>query len=451
MPLEECESEDAAMLSEPRLIEGRFPCREVGAETQRERGASSSLPPLYFLHVWWARRPLTPSRAAVLGSILPVDTDSDAFLRELGIVKKQAVIGDQRWTLVGKNLKLIEIHEGKEVIPYSAAFQKALDAEGERRKTIRAKLSKLMQEEDAFANNPVLLRWYEENAEISSLESMALFTNQGHVEVETVTASPAETNERIALTETDEAIRILGEAIKIDAEDLYAYNRAYETQIDAKHNDITVLDPTAGGGSIPLEAMRLGCKVIANDLNPVATAIEVATLRYPAIFGEKLLYDIDRYGSKLCDVVREKTASYYYIAPSEIDQTALLFCRTVVCPHCGERAPLLNSFALQKKTDGWMVIPLIEGVQGRKYIRFKPVRLKNGKGPNGEDPELGTVKLGTGSCIYCIEDGGFLYYGEVIGTDDLITFGGKTLEEAEQDFHDAIDEFLDEKNVNSGY
>ena len=54
-------------------------------------------------------------------------------------------------------------------------------------------------------------------------------------------------------------------------------------------------------------------------------------------------------------------------------------------------------------------------------------------------------------CYTSIEDGGFLYYGEVIGTDDLITFGGKTLEEAEQDFHDAIDEFLDEKNVNSGY
>ena len=47
-------------------------------------------------------------------------------------------------------------------------------------------------------------------------------------------------------------------------------------------------------------------------------------------------------------------------------------------------------------------------------------------------------------CYTSIEDGGFLYYGEVIGTDDLITFGGKTPEEAEQDFHDAIDEFLGE-------
>ena len=44
-----------------RLIEAGFPCHQVGAETQRERGASSALPPRYFLHVWWARRPLTQS------------------------------------------------------------------------------------------------------------------------------------------------------------------------------------------------------------------------------------------------------------------------------------------------------------------------------------------------------------------------------------------------------
>ena len=39
------------MMYEKRLIEGKFPCGQVGAETQRERGASSALPPLYFLHV----------------------------------------------------------------------------------------------------------------------------------------------------------------------------------------------------------------------------------------------------------------------------------------------------------------------------------------------------------------------------------------------------------------
>ena len=40
------------------LIEHWLPIEAIGAESKRERGASSALPPLYFLHVWWARRPL---------------------------------------------------------------------------------------------------------------------------------------------------------------------------------------------------------------------------------------------------------------------------------------------------------------------------------------------------------------------------------------------------------
>ena len=59
-------------MTRPRvLIEDWLPIEAIGAESKRERGASSALPPLYFLHVWWARRPLTTSRAAILGGVLP--------------------------------------------------------------------------------------------------------------------------------------------------------------------------------------------------------------------------------------------------------------------------------------------------------------------------------------------------------------------------------------------
>jgi len=53
------------------LIEKWLPIEALSAECMRERGASSALPPLYFLHVWWARRPLLVSRAAILAGILP--------------------------------------------------------------------------------------------------------------------------------------------------------------------------------------------------------------------------------------------------------------------------------------------------------------------------------------------------------------------------------------------
>lgn len=419
------------MTYQKKLIEGNFPCQQVGAETKRERGASSALPPLYFLHVWWARRPLTPSRAAVLGSILPADTDPEVFLRELGIVKKQALIGDARWTLVGKNLELIESDGQQEYIPFSAKFQKALDKENERRAAISSLLDMLRAQDTALNEDPLLERWCNDNIAIP----IAALSGLWRIPVSTVAADPAHINERIAFASSEKVKEILGKEIKIDPEDLYGYGRAYETPIQADFHDITVLDPTSGGGSIPFEAARLGCNVIANDLNPVATAIEKATIQYPAQFGVELLTELEKYGDQLVTTVAEKTAPYYYFAPPqgeerknllkqcagsqelfqqfdvpEYDQQGLLYCRTVTCPSCGERTPLLNAFALQKKSDGWMILPEIEGFPGHKKVRFVPVRLKNGKGPHGEDPEQGTVKGGVGTCIHC---------GQAIASDEI--------------------------------
>lgn len=394
------------MAYEKKLIEGNFPCQQVGAETKRERGASSALPPLYFLHVWWARRPLTPSRAAVLGSILPAETDPDLFLRELGIVKKQAVIGDARWTLVGKNLELIESDGQQEYIPFSSKLQKALDKENERRGKMRDKLERLLANDPELSDNTVFMDWLHCNQNIT----FALDFTANYLPVETVAASPADTNERIQFASSDFVKRALGSEIRLDDEDRYGYGRAYETHISSiSNNDITVLDPTAGGGSIPFEAMRLGCNVIANDLNPVATAIQYATLKYPAMYGSALLDELSHYGDELVDQVREKIGCLFE-SPKESTNDGYLYCRTVTCPSCGERAPLLNAFALQKKSDGWMVLPKIEGFPGHKKVRFVPTRLKNGKGPHGEDPEQGTVKGGVGTCIHC---------GQAIASDEI--------------------------------
>ncbi len=52
------------------------------------KGNVVRVPPCHhyiFLHVWWARRPLTPSRAAILGASIPADSDVDEFLKTLGI------------------------------------------------------------------------------------------------------------------------------------------------------------------------------------------------------------------------------------------------------------------------------------------------------------------------------------------------------------------------------
>src|SRR5262249_17939238 len=55
---------------------------------------------------------------------------------------------------------------------------------------------------------------------------------------------------------------------------------------DAEGNVPNVLDPFAGGGAIPLEALRLGCESHSVDLNPVAHLIQLCTLVYPQKFGK---------------------------------------------------------------------------------------------------------------------------------------------------------------------
>ena len=377
-----------------KLIEGKFPCQQVGAETRRERDTGMA-PPTHRLHVWWARRPLTPSRAAVLGSILPADTNPEVFLKDLGIVKKQAVIGDKRWTLVGKNLELVERDGNSEYIPVTEKLTKAIDKENRRRDIVREKLSKVAMDNPLLRNDEAFQKWLED------VERLTLDVLATSYDVKTVAANPAETNDRLNLA-TSQAVReALGNEIRLDDEDRYGYSRAYSTYVEPlSDNGICILDPTTGGGSIPFEALRLGCKVIANDLNPVATGIQYATLRYPSIYGMDLLSYLEKYGDMLCDKVREKIGVFFR-NPADSQNDAYLYCREVTCPHCGERAPLLNSFALAKKKDGWMVLPKIEGMAGHKTVRFIPVQLVNGKGPNGENPEEGTVKSGTGRCLHC--------------------------------------------------
>lgn len=67
------------------LIEEWLPIAELSEESIRERRSMTALPPIYYLHVWWARRPLVASRAAVLASLLPADFDCDQFKYLLGI------------------------------------------------------------------------------------------------------------------------------------------------------------------------------------------------------------------------------------------------------------------------------------------------------------------------------------------------------------------------------
>lgn len=72
-----------------------------------------------------------------------------------------------------------------------------------------------------------------------------------------------------------------------------------------------VLDMFAGGGAIPLEALRLGCEAYAVDLNPVAHIIELCTLVYPQKYGKKLADEVEKWGNWVIEQVRGEIEDLY--------------------------------------------------------------------------------------------------------------------------------------------
>ena len=299
-----------------RLIEHGFPCHQVGAETQRERGASSALPPLYYLHVWWARRPLTPSRAAILASLLPAEADTDWFLRELGIERVEALLpmdvgAPEPWVINEDKLfdRIEHDKTGQEWLVVDALVLRRLESENQRRAKNRELIQNLIDGDPQLRHDGLLQRWRAENDPLPEpLPHIGTC-----LQVCRIAADPAFAKERIEW-EKAHGIR--------SADDKYGYGRAFtNSRVVTESTGLTVLDPTAGGGSIPFEALRLGHTVIANELNPVATIILYATLDYPIRYGPTLLPEIRKWGHRMRDANTKVTLRPERIEPTCFRQT----------------------------------------------------------------------------------------------------------------------------------
>ena len=271
----------------PRLIEKWLPINEVSIEAVREGGAMAGHPPVNQLHVWWARRPLIASRAAIAASMLPAGADRKQFLANIGTTT--------------------------EVVTARRAMD-AIKAEG-------GWSDITFPNKRAFLHNP---------------DSLTGIAAQNPV----------------------------------------------------------ILDVTAGGGSIPFEAGRLGFRTIANELNPVACFILRATCEWP-----------QRYGYPLRDAYQDASRRFQYRVGELMTSTyadepppdcasgncphpqamcavpgcqhntntctnyahravraqryvwAYLWARTAACPHCQTVIPLSPNWRLDNKGTGIRVEP----------------------------------------------------------------------------------------------
>ena len=72
-----------------------------------------------------------------------------------------------------------------------------------------------------------------------------------------------------------------------------------------------VVDPFAGGGAIPLEALRVGADAFASDLNPVAVLLNRVVLEYIPKYGQKLADEVRKWGEWIKDQVQNDLSDFY--------------------------------------------------------------------------------------------------------------------------------------------
>jgi putative DNA methylase len=260
----------------PRLlIEDWLPAAAIGVECMRERGSASALAPTTFLHVWWARRPLAASRAAVLASVLPANFSRERFERLMGFGRS-----------------------GDELVAIRQLMDTGVRVEGG----------------------------------FGAPRSFKAFLREDDVEA------------------------------------------AHQASAELWGALPAIIDPMAGGGSIPLESSRLGFQTFANEYNPVACSVLEATLDYPVRHGPHLAGRAKHWGKIWETRVSDRLSRFF---PKEVGKTvhAYIYARTVPCPSTGHMTPLVPDWHLKKPQAGHPVVavPIVDKSAGTWTTEIRKV------------------------------------------------------------------------------
>ncbi len=184
---------------------------------------------------------------------------------------------------------------------------------------------------------------------------------------------------------------------------------SHESLGGSPHSRPLVLDPFAGGGSIPLEASRVGADAFASDLNPIPVLLNRVALEYIPRFGEELAGEIERWGDRIATEAAKQLADFYPPSRGEPSPSAYLWARTIVCegPGCGAVVPLLRSLWLRKTKSQAIALHLT--TPSTKQIELSIVRKeKSGWVTTTSPPRAvrdmslqGTVQRGSVTCPCC--------------------------------------------------
>jgi len=327
-----------------RLIEVDLPIARISAHARREKSIRHGH--ISTLHIWWARRPLAACRAVICASLWPDPSDTlcpQAF-RETAVEQIRQFAARAYPKKITGESKELQQHGS----PESLARWEAIAA------------GNLTLNANEPVDMPIL--------RMCLLDFIADFANWDNSTV------PAYLDISRVLTQV-----------------------AHEALGGVPGTRPLVVDPFAGGGSIPLEALRVGADAFASDLNPVAVLLNKVILEYIPKYGQRLADEVRKWGKWVKEQAEQELAEFYPKDPDGATPMAYLWARTIRCegPTCGVKVPLIRSLWISKKESKSVALRLIPE-SNKSEIAIEV--LQNAK---ARDVAAGTTRRGSATCPVC--------------------------------------------------
>ena len=392
-----------------KLIEVALPIKEISAESVRDKSIRHGH--ISTLHLWWARRPLPVCRAIVFASLVPDPLDKncpEAFNYAVEM-------------LLNTGLGKLHYKPYKD-IPYTSIVDEMEDNRRNRLMMFIGKFSDKCQANMIAGKSTTpkeqlddhsLIKWENKNnpkiLRIARELIFVAYQSDRHPDAAWETLHAEFNRLYDAIPKAEQRLYELPNR-HIETEEVKQREAELQAAIDAFQNEMpSVFDPFAGGGAIPLEAARLGCRSYGNDINPVAHIIERGSAEFPQKYGKPIVYskeefeklygeegikmaqedergitfdgksyripnrlafDVEFYAKKIL-AETEKEVGYLYPADEKGNKpVAYYWARTAKCsnPSCGAEVPMLKQFYLANtKLKKVYMNPIING----KEIEFE--------------------------------------------------------------------------------
>jgi len=343
-----------------RLIEVDLPIKRISAHARREKSIRHGH--ISTLHIWWARRPLAACRAVICAALWPDPADEQCP----GVFRTAAV---------------------RIILDFARKVTTDTKLANEHCSPENFKLWQELTSPSASSLQPLDLRQ-------ALLDFIADFANWDNSTVR----------------EYLDTSRALTQA-------------AHEALGGAPGTRPLVVDPFCGGGSIPLEVLRVGADAFASDLNPIPVLLNKVVLEYIPKYGQRLADEVRKWGEWIKREAEKELAEFYPKDPDGATPIAYLWSRTIQCegPGCGAEVPLIRSLWLAKKANRSVALQLVPrpGADARDQrsevrdqgpgVDFQIIVKQRGGWVDQDDPKTiiedpkfdGTVKRGSATCPCC--------------------------------------------------